>query len=400
LKKILIYYEQRGYGGVDTHLAHLINYWPNSDDKFVVLSNPDNEGLSFLKQRLKNPSVTIRTLDGVFQRAAKGSSKLSRACVNLNIYLNFVGTFKRVLKEISPDILLSNNGGYPGGMTNWFAAIIGKQQKSTQNSTFLLVHHAPTSKVRGPLAVITAILVRGIRFLNVPSITVSQASKNMMETYTPLRNLHVIYNGLELKEYVNDLYDFKQKWNIKQNRILIGIISPIDPHKGHTTMLEVFLHSRVLQEKAHLVIVGSGKDSFLAELKNMAFVNGLEDTITFTGFLSGDPLIIISSFDILVMPTIDFEGFGYSMAEAMSVGIPVVVSRVGAIPEVIVDTESGFLVEPKDNSGWKDLLEKLVNNPTLRKKIGVAGRLQIKDKFQAKSMSRKYFDFLTNNGII
>ena len=129
MKKILIYYEQQGYGGVDTHLAHLINCWPNSDDEFVVVSNPDNEGLSFLKQRLNNPSVTIRTLDGVFQRDAKGSSKLSLVITYFMIHLRFVRAFKKLLEEMSPDIILSNNGGYPGGITNWLAAIIAKQHE-------------------------------------------------------------------------------------------------------------------------------------------------------------------------------------------------------------------------------------------------------------------------------
>ena len=81
--KVLIYYEQLGYGGVDTHLAHLINNWPNWDDKFTVVSNPDNEGLKFLKQKLRNPSVIIKTLDGVFRRPGIRSSKLTKI---LNIY--------------------------------------------------------------------------------------------------------------------------------------------------------------------------------------------------------------------------------------------------------------------------------------------------------------------------
>ena len=394
-RKILIYYEQLGYGGVDTHLAHMINYWPNREDEFIIASNPDNEGLSFLKQQLSNSSVTIHTLDGVFQRALKESSKLKRASANLNICISFMRTFRTLLKEVSPDILLSNNGGYPGGITNWLAAIIGKFHKSTKISTFLLIHHAPTSKVGGPFIALTSLLVRWIQFLNIPSITVSQASKNMLEINTPLRNLHVIYNGLELKEYLTEPYDFKKKWKIKQDKILIGIIGPVDPHKGHLTMLEVFHHSSALQEKAHLIVVGSGKDSLLTELKHMVFVHGLENIITFTGFLPGDSHRIISGFDILVMPTIDFEAFGYSMAEAMSVGIPVVASRIGAIPEVIIDKESGFLVEPKDISSWRENLEKLMNSADLRKKIGMSGRQRIQNVFSAHSMGKQYFNLLS-----
>ena len=99
-------------------------------------------------------------------------------------------------------------------------------------------------------------------------------------------------------------------------------------------MLDVFRQSSELQEKAQLVVVGSGNKELVAELKKRAHAYGLDDSLTFTGFIPGDSHRIISWFDVLVMPTIDFEGFGYSMAEAMSAVIPVVASKVGAIPEV------------------------------------------------------------------
>jgi len=395
-RKIIVYYEQMGYGGVDTHLAHLINHWPNSDDKFIIVSNPDNEGLAFLKQQLKNPSVVIQVLEGVFNRAAKGSSKSALVIAYFMIHLRFVRAFIKLIEEMSPDIILSNNGGYPGGITNWLAAIIAKQKEGTKNSTFILVHHAPTSKIGGPFALYVGLLVRWIKYLGIPLITVSQASKSMLETNTLLTNLHVIYNGLEIKEPITEPYDFKREWNITQEKIIVGIIGPVDPHKGHATMLDVFRQSTELQEKAQLVVVGSGKKELVVELKKRAHAYGLDDSLTFTGFIPGDSHRIISWFDVLVMPTIDFEGFGYSMAEAMSAVIPVVASKVGAIPEVIVDGESGFLLEPRDISGWRVTLERMVQSSALRKQIGIAGRQRIEGSFSAEKMGQKFFNLLTN----
>jgi len=109
--KIIVYYEQTGYGGVDTHLAHLINNWPNKDDLFTVISNPDNEGLKFLRQKLANPSVSIKTLDKVFSRPISTASKLTKMLTYLTVQSNFIGAFNKILKELSPDIVLSNNGG-------------------------------------------------------------------------------------------------------------------------------------------------------------------------------------------------------------------------------------------------------------------------------------------------
>ena len=129
-------------------------------------------------------------------------------------------------------------------------------------------------------------------------------------------------------------------------------------------------------------------------------LNDIKNIVTFTGFLPGKSLDIISGFDLLVMPTIDFEGFGYSIVEAMLAEVPVVASRVGAIPELIVDGESGYLVEPSDISGWQVTIEKLVGNPTLRKHIGMAGKQRIESRFSAESMSKQYYNLLAANEIL
>jgi glycosyltransferase involved in cell wall biosynthesis len=397
--KILIYYEQYGYGGVDTHLGHLINHWPQEDDQFIVVSNPDNTGLSFLKQMLRNPSVKFHTLDRVFFKVEEGASKFSLFFIYLKIQLRFVEAFKELLVDESPDILLSNNGGYPGGITNWLAAIIGKKNKFTEKSTFLLVHHAPTSEVKGPISLFSSLMVRLIRYFDVPFVTVSKASKTMLEKYTPIKNMHIIYNGLDLSERVSNPYDFKSRLSIDQEKIIIGIIGPIDLHKGHSNMFEVFKRSSTLLEKAHFVIVGSGKKQVVTKLQTIVREYGLNNIVTFSGFLPGNSIDIISGFDLMVMPTIDFEGFGYSMAEAMVAEVPVVASRVGSIPEIIVDGESGFLIDPTDFLGWQLILEKLLQSSNLRHQIGCAGRQRIINNFSANKMSQNYHKLLTNEYI-
>ena len=65
-KKILIYYEQYGYGGVDTHLSELINNWPSKKDYFVILTNPNNEGFKFLKKKINFKNCKFIILNNVF----------------------------------------------------------------------------------------------------------------------------------------------------------------------------------------------------------------------------------------------------------------------------------------------------------------------------------------------
>ena len=392
--RVLIYYEQQGYGGVDTHLAHLVNNWPIKKDKLFIISNPNNKGLDYFRSLLSNPNVIIHTIKGVFNEPAVSSSKFMRLFILLRNNFRFPGIFHDLLKELNPDIMLSNNGGYPGGLTNWTAAIVGKKYFKFSNSVSLLIHHAPVKKTRGLYSKIVTMLTKKVLSYGIPIITVSQASKKMLEKFTPLSNLRVIYNGISYSNLNFQKYNFNDKYKIPSNRLLIGMIGPIDPHKGHASIIEVFKKSEILRNKAHFIIVGAGEKEFINEISESVSQYGLTGLVTFTGFLPDDSMSLISAFDILVMPTIDFEGFGYSMAEAMLSGVPVIASRVGAIPEVIIHRESGFLVDKSEiEIGFKDILEKLVQNKKLRAMIGEAGRKRVKENFSAQSMSQEYYDF-------
>ena len=390
--KILIYYEQRGYGGVDTHLAHLINYWPDLDDTFLIVTNFDNSGLPILKKLLNNPKVCVVTLKNAFKRSKGLEYKSKKAFTFFMNNVRFIKAFKSILRKEKPSIVISNNGGYPGGMSNWIAAIIARRY--TQK-VFLLVHHAPVKKMKGLYSYLTSALLKLSKISRTPIITVSYASKKMLGMYTNLRNLHVIYNGLSSRGSDFDKFDYYDQFNIQEDRVLIGMIGPIDSHKGHSTILDALSCSKLLQEKAHFVIVGSGSDNFISELKIKCLSPNISNLVTFTGYLKDSSMSLVRGFDILVMPTTDFEGFGYSMAEAMLGGCPVVASKVGAIPEVITDNENGYLISPFDvKNGWVPVLEKLLNSKKTRNEIGHAGRDRILKNFSAESMSKNYCKFL------
>lgn len=391
--QILFYYEQRGYGGVDTHMAHLINNWPNSKDSFIVLSNPDNIGLKFFKQQLIVNNVNIVLIENVFREL---ENKPFKWFFYLLTHLKFILKFNSYLKDLRPDLLIVNNGGFPGGMTCWIAAIIGQISKITRRKTFFLIHHAPANS-RNFFKFYANFLAEFFTWFNIPSITVSFASKKALEENTRLKKIKVIYNGLEINQNFEEKFDFFDKFNISKEKVIIGMIGSIDSHKGHETIINAIKLSHKLQKKAHIVFVGSGDESFVKGLKKKAKEFDIEDLVTFTGFLPDSSSKIVSGFDILVMPTIDFEGFGYSIAEAMLQSVAVIASNVGAIPEVIEKNKNGLLVEPLDLYGWCNNIEKLVSDKSLRLKIGRLGRERILKKFSAATMSELYYSFMKDS---
>jgi L-malate glycosyltransferase len=396
--RLLVYYQQQGYGGVDTHLAHLVNYWPNDEDEIYIVSNADNQGLVFLKGNVNNPNVSIHTIDAVFQDIPQGATKFTKVFLRLRSYIRFNKKFVILLRELSPDVVLSNNGGYPGGFTNWSSAIIAKFFIKSSGNIFLLVHHSPVERVKGLYQAIIAGFARIVQYFNIPVITVSQASKNMLQKFTPLKDINVIYNGLSYNDPPIKKYDFSNYDSVLPGRIIVGMIGPIDSHKGHISIIKAFNQSSILRDKAHFVIVGRGDNDLVNELMSTIQDYNLSGYITMTGFLPVDSLSIVSGFDILAMPTTDFEGFGYSMAEAMLCGVPVVASKVGAIPEIIINEKSGYLVNPNNiELGWKPVLENLVKDENLRMEIGLSGKRRIEEEFTADRMAKQYYNLLTRN---
>lgn len=387
---IAIYYDQYGYGGVDTHLSILINNWPKKNDKFLIITNGDNEGLNFFLKKTINPNVTIKKLHKFYENLSYNYN-FFKFLYLLKVQIKFFISFLNIIFLERIDILLVNNGGYPGGLSNFFAVIITKIFKPF-TKVFYLLHHAPSGN-KNLILYLTQVLSYIIVLLKTKLITVSKASKSSLENNTPLKNIKVIYNGIDASKNVFEPIDLNKKFSIQKNKIIIGCIGPIVPHKGHATIFNVFKNSNILIKNAHFVIVGTGSSEFEKVLKKKAQDYNIENNVCFTGFIPGKSSSIIKSFDILVMPTIDFEGFGYSMAEAMSIGVPVIASKVGAIPEVIINDKSGILIDPLDYNNWQLTLEKLVFNSTKRKFLASQAKIRIESFFSGKQMSKNYYNY-------
>ena len=93
--KILIYYEQEGYGGVDTHMAHLVNHWPEPDDEIFIVSNPGNEGLEYLESQLRNFKVRIIKINNIFHNQKIRLGKYGRALNQIYTHFRFIRKFPK-----------------------------------------------------------------------------------------------------------------------------------------------------------------------------------------------------------------------------------------------------------------------------------------------------------------
>jgi len=132
---------------------------------------------------------------------------------------------------------------------------------------------------------------------------------------------------------------------------------------------------------AKLIMVGGGE--LKDYLKNLSMKLGIEKNVLFTGRLKYDEIPkVLSTIDIFVMPSIcESETFGVSAIEAQAMQIPVVASKIGGIPEAVKDGETGLLVGAKDVTKLADAIIKLIENPNLRAKMGIAGRKYVLENY-------------------
>jgi glycosyltransferase involved in cell wall biosynthesis len=100
--------------------------------------------------------------------------------------------------------------------------------------------------------------------------------------------------------------------------------------------------------------------------------------------------------DVLAFPSIRRESFGRVAAEAQACGVPVVASNDGGIPETIRAGESGLLVPPGDIPAWTSAILQLVNDASLRARMGAAGRAQACERFAAPRIAEAFGRLLEN----
>jgi glycosyltransferase involved in cell wall biosynthesis len=128
---------------------------------------------------------------------------------------------------------------------------------------------------------------------------------------------------------------------------------------------------------------GDGAERAALEAQRAAL--GLDARVRFLGRVD-DVAELLAGADVCVMPS-RHEGLGVAALEAMAAGVPVVASRVGGLPEAVVDGATGCLVAPDDASALADALGRLVADRDLRRALGAAGAARVRARFSMDAMA-------------
>jgi glycosyltransferase involved in cell wall biosynthesis len=186
--------------------------------------------------------------------------------------------------------------------------------------------------------------------------------------------VEVIYEGVDLAGV--DTLQTDYRLPVLQGPI-IGTVAHLSMEKGHVTLLRA---ARMLKEQKldfSLVIVGGGE--LRKMLEELVGELGLSSQVMFTGFRP-DSDALMKQFDIFCLPSLS-EGLSSAILAAMACGLPVVSTSVGGIPELVLNGETGYLVEPEDPESLAQALEALLCDLEVRHEFGEAGRRRIESQF-------------------
>lgn len=155
--------------------------------------------------------------------------------------------------------------------------------------------------------------------------------------------------------------------------------------------LETVIKAIAIVKRSHpdvkLKIIGGGPNRDI--LMNLATQLGVKDNVEFCGHVSEQAKFeIISSSIAMVFPSL-CEGFGLVILESFSCSRPVLVSNVPPLPEIVENEKDGFVLEPKDEQGWADVMLNLISDPNFALKMGMDGRKKLQSKYLEEDMVTK-----------
>ncbi|HEX67912.1 MAG TPA: glycosyltransferase, partial [bacterium] len=224
--------------------------------------------------------------------------------------------------------------------------------------------------------------------INYRVIAISYAVKDfLLKLGFPKKKIVVIHYGLGEISLTGK--SVRKELLIPEDKIVITCVARLYPQKGHIYLIQALEKIKKTYSNFVCLLVGDGP--LRNELEREVKRRNLEKEVIFMGWRNdvGD---ILAGSDFLVLPSL-WEGFGLVILEAMSLHKPVVATRVGPIPEIIIEEKTGILVSPQNVEELSNAILRMISEPELRRKMGEAGWRRLRENFSLEKMIEKYVKF-------
>jgi glycosyltransferase involved in cell wall biosynthesis len=204
----------------------------------------------------------------------------------------------------------------------------------------------------------------------------------------PQRKIAVVPNGIDPAAVTDPpaRQEVRQALGILPGAPVIGTVGRLDTVKRQDILLEAFARLKQHVPDAHLLLVGDGPER--ARLLSLAADMQLGDSAHFVGY-QPQPGAYLQAMDVFAL-TSRSEGMPLSVLEAWAAGLPVVVSRVGGLPELVQDGATGLVCPFGDPDGVVAAFRRLLDDPTTAHRLGAAGRDLVHKRYTVQAMAQAY----------
>ena len=234
-------------------------------------------------------------------------------------------------------------------------------------------------------------------------ISVSNACRSQFWDQT---NIWTIYDGIssEIFRYMSEeAAQTRKSFGWDDRNVVVGIFGRITSWKGHEQFVEAAISVNRRYQDTRWLVVGESwsqeEKQFEARLKTMVSRTNMTDSLIFTGFRN-DINILMSTCDIVVVPSIKPDPFPNTVLEGMACSRPVVAFPVGGIPEAIENGVSGLMVEDMTGESLADAIISLIEAPLLRMELGANARKRVTEIFSPLKTQRaieRVYDLILKN---
>lgn len=338
-KIAVLYSGGKSLGGIEKYLIHLFE--SISDDFEIELLSMGNWKLTE-RMKILGYKTKIFSSDRIRFKSIK---EIGKYCIDNKI-----------------DLIVSQ-----GTVANAYARLISKKYKI---KNLVTVHsdaksEYPNIMINKTYQSIDKILKK----YTTHYIAVSNYIKSILiKSGIPSRDISVIYNGAD--------YPYAHKRDHK--RLIIGSMGRLNQVKGYDILIKAF--ANLDNKRLRLKIAGEGEE--LDNLKQLSKELKVEDRVEFVGYKS-DVFEFLDKIDVYIQSS-RCEGFGVSLIEAMSQNIPVVVTPVGSLVEIVTDGQTGFISKDISPKSVAEAIKKATENIELSTKIGENAGKYVNDNFSTK----------------
>lgn len=368
--KIKVFHISQVQGGIQTYIEHIVENIDKEKFELVLACPAERESLIKMAAKRGLPYLNL---------------EMKIEISPLSDIKSIIDTVKLV-KQIKPDIIHAHSS--KAGMIVRLASVFFKPKVAYTPNAYAYLGKAGIK--RTAFKIVEQLAIPVTNFLLAASK--SEAKRSINDLKFPKNKVVVFPNSIDIIPV--------QPKKIKYEKRMVTKIARLVDQKNPLMFLRVCKIITDLLDDVSFQIIGAGFDDKLKpEMDKYMTEHNLLDKISILSWMDRiETLNIIQSTDVFVM-TSAFESFGYVVAEAQMLEIPVVATNVDGFNEIIEDGKTGYLINSNEDQLMADKIIYILDNPDVGNEMGKRGRTRVSEIFDIKKNIKILEDFYTDNSV-